>query len=192
MTEPDDPPTVLIVEDEPQMLQLYRDYLDNGYSVRTAISGEEAFEQYDDSIDLVLLDRRMPGMSGDEVLAELRDRGFDGPIAMVSAVDPDVDIVDLSCDDYLVKPSSKEEFTTFVSTLLRRATYDTATRKYLATVTKLAILESKLSATRLEESAEYRALTDRVDALRERARTSEGLTPEAIEELVEELVRDIV
>ncbi len=60
-----DRPSVLIAEDEPDLANLYTSRLEERYDVRTAYDGTEALEAIDGDIDVVLLDRRMPGLSGD-------------------------------------------------------------------------------------------------------------------------------
>jgi DNA-binding response OmpR family regulator len=96
-------PTVLIVEDESDLAALYAHYLSDHYTVKTANSGEEALKLFDGTVDVVLLDRKMPGLSGDEVLREVSRRGYDCRVAMVTAVTPQSDIVDFGIEDYLVK-----------------------------------------------------------------------------------------
>ena len=64
--------TVLVVDDEEAVADAYTAQLEGEYETRTAYSGKEALETVDDGVDIVLLDRRMPGRSGDEVLE--RDR----------------------------------------------------------------------------------------------------------------------
>ncbi len=100
--------TVLLVDDEPNLVRLYAEWVKGSYDVRTATSGAEALELIDD-VEAALLDRRMPGMSGDELLDEIRDRGYDCPIAMVTAVDPDRDVVELPFDKYVTKPVEKAD-----------------------------------------------------------------------------------
>ncbi|TKX52052.1 response regulator, partial [Halorubrum sp. SS7] len=61
------PPLVLVVEDEPDLADLYAAWLGDEYRVRTAYGGREALDQLDetdDEVDAILLDRRMPGLSG--------------------------------------------------------------------------------------------------------------------------------
>jgi len=58
----------------------------------------------DDEVDAVLLDRRMPDVHGDEVLARLREEGCDCPVIMTTAVDPGMDILEMDFEDYLCKP----------------------------------------------------------------------------------------
>jgi CheY-like chemotaxis protein len=71
-------PVVLVVDDDEDLAETCEYWLEAGqYEARVANSGEEALKVVDETVDVVLLDRRMPTLSGDEVLAELRDRGFD-------------------------------------------------------------------------------------------------------------------
>jgi len=105
------PPLVLVVEDEPDLADLYAAWLGDEYRVRTAYGGQEALDELDeadDEVDAILLDRRMPGLSGDEVLAAVRERGIDCRVAMVTAVEPDFDILKMGFDDYLVKPVTSD------------------------------------------------------------------------------------
>jgi two-component system response regulator AdeR len=156
---------ILVVEDEVELARLYTDWLDDEYEVRMATSGEEGLKQYDDDVDVVLLDRRMPGLSGDEVLAEIRDRPGSCQVAMVTAVDPDVDILELGFDDYVTKPVSSEDLLRTVERLLTRATYEESVQEYFALASKRATVEAEKSATELSENEEYLALATRIDEL---------------------------
>jgi len=101
-------PTVLLVDDEQDLADLLTIYLNENYATKVAYDGEEAFEKLDSSVDLMLLDRRMPGYSGDEVLADIRGEGWDFPVIFVSAVTKDTD-AKVSADDYLEKPINRDE-----------------------------------------------------------------------------------
>lgn len=124
----EDRPTVLVVEDEEAVVEAYAMWLSDVAEVRTATGGREALELLDDDVDAVLLDRRMPDLTGDETLAEMRERGYDCRVAMVTAVDPDVDVgtVDASFDTYLTKPVTREEIVDAVEKLLERSARDEA------------------------------------------------------------------
>ena len=65
---------VLVVEDETHLAELYSEYLDDNYDVRTAYGGVEAIEMLASDLDIVLLDRRMPIVSGNEVPAARSER----------------------------------------------------------------------------------------------------------------------
>ena len=161
----EDPPSVLVVEDEADLADLYAAWLGGEYDVQTAYGGHEAIEQLSEDIDVVLLDRRMPGLSGDEVLTAVRDRGIDARVAMVTAVEPDFDIVEMGFDDYLVKPVTRENLMDTVESLLRRSEYDTGVQELYAVASKKAVLESEKGQAALEESEEYAELQARYDEL---------------------------
>ena len=159
-------PQVLIVEDETDLADLYAIYLSDLYEVQTANDGRTALELVGDDTDIVLLDRRMPDMTGDEVLTEIRSRGVDCRVAMITAVEPDLDIVEMPFDDYLVKPVTREDLHELVEVLLRRAGYDERTQEFFRLASKKAALESTPDVS-VEEEDEYRELTQRMDELRE-------------------------
>ena len=102
-------PTVLVVDDEEAFAESAALWLEDDYQVRVATDGEAAIEKYDRGVDAVLLDRRMPGLSGDEVLDRLDDAHGDAGIAMMSAVEPDYDVVEMPFDSYLRKPVAKDD-----------------------------------------------------------------------------------
>lgn len=155
MTEPD---TILIVEDEPELADLFALWLADEFTCRVAYDGESALEQADADVDAVLLDRRMPGMSGDEVLEKLRERGIDCPVGMVTAVEPDFDIVEMGFDDYIVKPVAETDLLEFVDSILSLSTYEREIRRYYQLASKRAVLETSKEAPELQQSAEYEAL----------------------------------
>lgn len=113
----DESPLILVVDDETALTDLYATWLKSDYRVQTAYSGEEAVEQLDDEIDVILLDRQMPGLSGNEVLEEVRERDIDCHVSMVAAVEPNIEI---STDTYLTKPISRDRLSETVETLLNQ------------------------------------------------------------------------
>jgi len=154
----DDLPLVLVVEDERDLSDLYRTWLAESYRVRTAEDGRAALDELDDEVDVVLLDRRMPDLSGDEVLDRIRERGYDCRVAMVTAVEPDTDIVDMAFDDYLVKPVSEEELVRMVENLRIRDAYSDGVKRLFSLASKKALLESEKDSGALDASSEYRQL----------------------------------
>jgi len=156
---------VLVVEDESPLVEIYSRWLEDRYEVRTAESGEEAREELDGDIEVILLDRLMPGLSGDEVLEEVREHTSGCKVAMVTAVEPDFDIITMGFDDYLTKPVDREELLSTVERLLSRTAFASLEREYHALISKRAALESAKSREELAESEEYQELTERIVAL---------------------------
>ncbi|MFB6188934.1 MAG: HalX domain-containing protein [Halapricum sp.] len=166
MSDPD-APVVLIVEDEPDVAETYNLWLRDEYEVRMAQNGDEALDMLDEDVDVVLLDRMMPGLSGDEVLSRIRDSGSECRVAMVTAVEPDFDILEMGFDSYLTKPIRSEQLHETVSNLLERSTYDGLLQEYYSLVEKQATLEATKSSAELAESEEYADLTDRINELQD-------------------------
>jgi DNA-binding response OmpR family regulator len=157
---------VLVVDDEQATADLYTEFLAEDFTVRTVYSGEEALEVLDADVAVVLLDRNMPGLSGDEVLTTIRERDLGCRVVMVTGIEPDISILDLPFDDYLVKPASEEMIRTVVSAMLVRNTCDDAIREVVALCSQMATIESKLSISELAASPEYAAAEARFSDLR--------------------------
>ncbi|GKY87666.1 phosphate regulon transcriptional regulator PhoB [Sinisalibacter aestuarii] len=122
-----DRPCVLLVEDEPAQREILRYNLaSEGYDVTMAENGDDALLLADEvAPDLVLLDWMLPGVSGIEVLRQLKTRRQTSeiPIIMLSARSEEVDRVrglETGADDYMVKPYSVSELMARIRTQLRR------------------------------------------------------------------------
>jgi DNA-binding response OmpR family regulator len=116
---------ILLVEDERKVASfIARALRENAYAVDVVESGEKALESGTDvTYDAILLDVRLPGMSGVEVCRELRQRGIESPILMLTArglVEHRVEGLDAGADDYLTKPFVLAELLARVRALVRR------------------------------------------------------------------------
>jgi DNA-binding response OmpR family regulator len=123
--------TILIVEDEFAVARGIQFALQQeGYEVVVARSGEEGLDiASNQAPDLVVLDVRLPGMDGFEVLRRLRATGSKAPILVLTARDDEMDKVvglELGADDYLAKPFGLRELMSRIKALLRRAYGDLA------------------------------------------------------------------
>jgi DNA-binding NtrC family response regulator len=101
--------TVLLVDDEQHLREAYADLLKEKFTVRTAADGEAALAAMTDNVDVVLLDRRMPGLDGADVLDDIRKNDYDGPVVIVSAVDPLLQKIEQHVEEYLFKPVNRDE-----------------------------------------------------------------------------------
>src|SRR5260370_26426468 len=117
--------TILVVDDEPRIVQLVRDYLEHGgFTVLVASDGAAALRTARTGRpDLVVLDLGLPGLDGLDVTRALRRDG-EGPIIMLTArtEEPDKLVgLELGADDYMTKPFSPKELVARVRAVLRRA-----------------------------------------------------------------------
>ncbi|AUV81686.1 DNA-binding protein [Salinigranum rubrum] len=167
MTERDRDSVVLVVDDEPGLADLYTVWLktETEYTVRTAYGGEEALERVDETVDVVVTDRHMPPLSGDDLVQRLAERGLTCRTAMVTAVSPDFDIVGMDVDDYLTKPISQCELLDVVGELLRRARHDPVTAELHSLRAKQSALQTAKSAGELRENDAYCELVERIETL---------------------------
>jgi len=213
---------VLIVEDEELVAEMFRTWLsDAGCTVEVANGGEEALKKIDGSFDVALLDRRMPLITGDELLDlfrsediddldpemfELRDvrkineeyeqkcvddfelktakklndkiverlqrEEIDCQICMVSAVEPDLGIVNMDFDHYVVKDVTESRLVQMVESLASLSELDDNVRKYQSLRWKMFLLEEKFTKSELEDKEEYQELKDAIKKIEEEGGSS--------------------
>jgi DNA-binding response OmpR family regulator len=117
-------PSVLIIEDEPELVKVLRSYLEQaGFTVMTAVRGDTGLSAWEHKHpDLVILDLNLPGMDGLDVARAIR-RNSNTPIIMLTARVEEVDQLiglELGADDYIPKPFSPRVVVARVRALLRR------------------------------------------------------------------------
>lgn len=115
---------ILVVDDEPKIVKLARDYLENaGYHVLSAADGVTALAiARQEKPAMIVLDLNMPGMDGLDVCRQLR-RESDVPIIMLTARVEETDRLiglELGADDYITKPFSPRELVARIRAVLRR------------------------------------------------------------------------
>lgn len=116
---------ILVIEDEPRMLELLRKGLyEHGFTVMTAADGETGLEKATThELDLIVLDIGLPRMDGYVLMRELRSRARTTPVLMLTARDAEDDIIhglDVGADDYLTKPFSFPELVARLQAITRR------------------------------------------------------------------------
>lgn len=164
--------TVLIVEDKTALANLYGRWIDDDYDVEITYTGEAALERLTDAIDVVFLDRRMPGLSGDAVLETIRERDLDCRVVIVSAVKPDFDVIGMGFDDYLTKPLDRVDLHDAVERMQRRMRYTRAVQKFHQLAATRAALQTEKSENELRSSDKYAVLEEQLESAKERADTA--------------------
>ena len=160
-----DTPGILLVEDEDALREAYTRILSDSYDVTAVATGAAAIDALSAEFDIVLLDRRLSDMRGDEVLRELQARNYDCYVAMVTAVDPEFDIIEMGIDDYLVKPLSTDGLLDAVDRLLSLAEYDATYQELSQKRVKRNILAQERAPSELHRSDEFERLEDEITAL---------------------------
>lgn len=149
---------VLVIEDDPTVGQFVKRGLEEArYTVDLVADGEEG-EQLAKSqpYDLVVLDLRLPGRSGQQVLRNLRARGFEKPVLVLTAqdaVDAKVETLRAGADDYVTKPFAFEELLARVEALARRP------RAIVSPKLTVADLEVDLDAREVRRADQHIELT---------------------------------
>ena len=133
---------ILIVEDDPTIGRFVELELEHAeYEVTRCIDGECALEALDEMTpDLVILDIMLPGADGVEIARNIRDRGLNMPILMLTARSETQDVVrgfDAGADDYLRKPFEIPELLSRVRALLKRTEHDRSTDTYKAATVEI-------------------------------------------------------
>ncbi|SDJ44990.1 HalX domain-containing protein [Halovenus aranensis] len=173
---------VLIVEDEEDLADMYAAYLKDEFTVSVVYGGKAAIETLDETVDIVLLDRRMPVVTGNEVLAHIEEQGFECRVAMVTAVNPDFDIIDLRIDDYLVKPVSHEDIRQTVERMLKLEAYNEHMQELTSKKLKRNVLEVEKTRAQLSESEEFQRLNEEIDTLEDEVDSiTADLDPEGLQ-----------
>jgi len=121
---------VLVVEDKPEMIQIFTDYVlgPKGYVTLTALNGEEGLHMaLSEEPDLVILDLRMPKMSGLQVLQTLRERQCPVPVIVITAYGSEEVVVRalrLGANDYVAKPFELDEMIHVIERVLNKSKQD--------------------------------------------------------------------
>lgn len=174
-------PRALVVDDEREVADAYALRLRGLCDVETAYDGETALDAIDSrEIDAVLLDRHMPGLSGDEVLARLEEAGFDGRVVMVTAIDPGFEVIDMPFDDYLCKPVGREDVRAAVSQQCTVLGYEVL-GEYFSTESTRRVIAAEVPADERESHEEYQRVTARARELKARAGRLLGDVTELLE-----------
>lgn len=154
-------PEVLVVEDERPQRQMYVRWLDH-YYVEDVDSAEGVYENIASSTDIVLLDRILEDGKGDKIAENLKEKYPGLEIVMITAVDPDIDMLDLEIDDYLMKPVKRKNVLEAVERALERSDETEEERELLSLASKKAVLDK----TVIDDLQKYDKLQDRIEELK--------------------------
>jgi DNA-binding response OmpR family regulator len=166
VTPADEVARVLVVDDERELADTYAARLAGTYDVTAVYCGEDAVEELGDRYDVMVLDRRMPGLSGAEVLKERRDRRLTVRVVVVTAVEPEFDIPEAPYDDYLVKPVDGEALQRAVERALALARYNDRLQELNSLRLERNVLEVEGNGGEPEQTEKYRELAAEIERVR--------------------------
>ncbi|WP_436935645.1 response regulator [Halovenus marina] len=163
-------PNALVVDDEKEVADAYALRLRGLCEIETVYDGRTALEETEQrAVDIVLLDRHMPGLSGDEVLEKLDDRDYYGQVIMVTAIDPGFDVLDMPFDDYLCKPIDREDVREAVTQQCTVLGYETL-GEYFRVESTRRVIAAEVATEDRETHDEYQETIARASELEERVR----------------------
>jgi len=174
--------SVLVVEDEEMLAEMYEEWLSGeGYEVGVVNSGVEALKSFGEETDVVLLDRRMPFIPGDgvldvigsddikEIVQNVQSESMDFQICLVTAVEPDFDILDMNFDHYITKGVNKDELLEVVEELTVLEGFDEDVQEYQSLYWKDHILRNSKSESKLMENEGYQKLQEEMKEIENRS-----------------------
>lgn len=173
---------ILVVDDDQMMVELLSEWVNEKWECETAIGGESALNLFDESFDVVLLDRQMPDVSGEKVLEEIRANDTETQVMMVSGVAPDFDILDLPFNKYLQKPVDRPTVQAAIEELLLRRTYHQQVQEFFSAASKIELLEDVKRETELADDERYLSLRLAADERRQQADATLGQVTEHVDQ----------
>ncbi|QKF65823.1 two-component system response regulator [Arcobacter venerupis] len=152
---------ILIVEDEEDILELLEYTLQKeGYETIGFLTVDKNVRNVlnEEHIDLILMDRNLPGIEGTTFINEIKQQGYSNPVIYVTAKDKDEDIIDgfdSHADDYITKPFNMKELCARIKAVIKRTSKDIDILKvkdivYKASNKKFYIEEKEIDLTHLE------------------------------------------
>ncbi|MDS0297813.1 winged helix-turn-helix transcriptional regulator [Halogeometricum sp. S1BR25-6] len=163
-------PVVLVVDDDARLTELYASMLE-GYEVRAANDGREGLSMVDETVDVVLLDRKMPEVAGERVARRIAEEYPSVRVVLLASDRLDEAALTVPFDRYLRKPVTATGLTETVEDLLTPR--EETVRRYLSTLAKTAAFNGDTNVDA------YRKLTRRRDELAEELQDPEGIAAAA-------------
>jgi DNA-binding response OmpR family regulator len=151
---------ILIVDDTDGCRDLYSFWLEGDHTVRTAPNGTVALDEIDPAVDLVVVDRNMPGPSGLDVAAEIRADGYDCQIIMISSERVEFDLSTSPVDEYIKKPADREALESAVDEVATQHAYQSALFELFAVSATVGRVEANAPREQLERVEEYLTLCE--------------------------------
>lgn len=163
-THPYAPSDILIIEDERDTANLYQNYLEDEYTTTLATSGEQAIEELNPDIDLLLLDLNLPRMNGEEVIEAIQNdevRHNDPRIIILTTREPTPQILDYPIDKYKMKPVYRDD----LHNLINDISFQNKFQHISKTLFQKRSKRNALNQAGKTDTETYRELLDSIEKL---------------------------
>jgi len=160
-------PCVLLADRDRRLSELYRHWFSPEYDVRTARNAAELRRQLDDAVDVVIVDRRLPGAPLAEIPTIARAGDDDRRVVLLTGERPAHEIADTPCDAVVRKPTSETSLREAIETQLERQGEPPADRQRHALASRRSVLEETYAPRVLADSEHYDAICSRLLELEE-------------------------
>lgn len=161
---------ILVIEDEASLAQLYSHHLGEKHDVEVETTGKQGIASVTPDTDLIFLDRKLGDITGDEVIEEVRRSETDCQIIMVTAVDPEFDIIEMDIEGYINKPVDKQDLLDAAKQAFLLEEYEELVEEFYKLRQKRATLSANFSSTTLQQADDerYTWLMDRLETVEKR------------------------
>lgn len=156
---------VLIADPDRRLTELYRHWLTPQYSVRFAHDRDGLRRRLDESVDVVVFDRSLPGATGESLGRLARSANDSCRVVMLTAERPELDVVSADCDAIVRKPTSRTALRTTIETQLDRFRESPERREYHALLACRSVLEDTYSEGVLADDDRFERLLSRIESL---------------------------
>jgi DNA-binding response OmpR family regulator len=152
----------MVADDDPDIRECYQLWLGESYDVVTVADGDTALDRLDEMVDVLVLDREMPGSNGETVARNVAAGPFEPAVLMISGVEPDVDLLDIPVDEYLTKPVDRDAVLSAVERVGVVTQFQSELQELFALASRAATLESAVDQAQLDDCGEYARLLSRL------------------------------
>lgn len=155
---------ILIIEDNIAQAKMYKRWLEPKYTAKTATKFDKVLKEYKGDEEVILLDRKLDGAEAEDLIDSLE--GIENQnIVVITGMEPDLDLLNMPINDYLIKPVDRELLRDTVRKVIEADKRPDKTKELLELLSKKKILDDK--PTEVREKEEYQKLVRKIDELRD-------------------------
>lgn len=156
---------VLIVEDEESLAKLFAKQIGDEYDTTVVTHAGNAIANISVETDYVLLDRKLPGMSGDKVLEYIVSQPYDISVIIISAIDPDQNVIHQPYDEYITKTVDDGEIKEAMERVEKKNRFVELLGEYVKKAETWEVVQSNLSSAESDMDVDVGILEDDLDEL---------------------------